>query len=64
METIKILLDGQEKEIPQEVLNLAFEINALPKEYKDFMLFDLEKYKSACVTIGSGKNLKCKAISF
>lgn len=53
--SVEWLITGEEGEIPQEILDLAYEINALPEVYKNFIKADLAKYKSACVSLDEEK---------
>ena len=53
--SVEWLITGDEGEIPHEILNLAYEINALPEVYKNFIKADLAKYKSACVSLDEEK---------
>lgn len=53
--SVEWLITGEEGEIPQEIIDLAYEINALPEVYKNFIKADLAKYKSACVSLDEEK---------
>ena len=53
--SVEWLITGEEGEIPHEILNLAYEISALPEVYKNFIKADLAKYKSACVSLDEEK---------
>ena len=47
--TVEFLITGQEKGLPQEIIKVAYEINALPTMFQELLLGNLEMYKRQCI---------------
>ena len=47
--TVEFLITGEEKGIPQEIIKVAYEINALPTMFKELLFGNLEMYKHQCL---------------